>query len=118
MDHLEIIEVPKEDAAVKFHVLRVTKFNRTVWVVIANISMLTDDYSTLDVAILSNLMQANEYKRQPYGIPIQPMCQFWITIYKDQLYDALKTTSNLPAPEDCPPKQVTIFYFNLNFSFY
>lgn len=117
MDHLETIEVPEEDRAVIFRTLRVTKFNRTVWVVIANISA-TADFTKVDVAILSNLMQANVYKRQPYGIPIQPMCKFWITVYKDQLYDALKTTSNLPPPEECPPKEVLIFYYNLIFEFY
>lgn len=112
MDHMEIIKVPEADMAVDFRVLRVTKYNRTVWVLIANISLIAD-FTKVEVAILSNLMQANEYKRQPYGIPIQPMCKFWMTIYKDQLYDALKTTSNLPAPEGCPPKEVLIFYYNL-----
>lgn len=104
MDHMEKIEVAPEERSIDFRVLRVTKYNRTVWVIIANISF-PDDFAKVDVEILTNLMQGNEFKRQPYTIPLQPLCQFWKTIYKDQLYDALKTTSNLPAPEDCPPTE-------------
>lgn len=110
MDHLEIIDSP--DNAFDFKVLRVTKFNRTVWVIISNFTIAADDMSKVDVAILSNLMQGNEYKRQPYAIPQQPFCKFWGTTYKEQLYVALKTKSNLPEPEDCPPKVVTMFYNN------
>lgn len=110
MDHLETIEVPNEEKAVNFRVLRVTKYNRTVWVVVANLTTIAEDFTKVEVAILSNLMQANVYKRQPYGIPIQPFCKFWSTIYKDQLYEALKTTSNLPAPEECPPKEVFLYF--------
>lgn len=101
MDHIEIINSPGGNS-LNFTTLRVTKYNRTSYVGKAEFEILCKDQKKLEVAVLVQFMQGNEYKLQPYKINRKPFCDFYQNEFKTLVFDGLKPYSNLPQPENCP----------------
>lgn len=105
MDRLEIINSPGGNSF-NFKTLRVTKFNRTIYVGKAEFEVLTKDMSKMEIAIFAQSMQGNVYKQLPYKINKQLVCKFYKNEYKTMIYDGIKDFSNLPAPDNCPFENV------------
>lgn len=106
MDRLEIINSPGGNSF-NFTTLRVTKFNRTSYVVKAIFQQTAVSISNVEVAVFVQFMQGNEYKLQPYKVNRKPLCDFYKQEFNQIALGGMKSFSNLPEPsDDCPFKQV------------
>lgn len=100
MDHIDILDSPSGNSA-NFTTLRVTKYNRTVYIAKAEFEVNTD-MKNMEVAVFVQFMQGNEYKLQPYKVNRKPFCEFYQNEFKTLVLAGLKPYSNLPEPENCP----------------
>lgn len=99
MERLEIINSPGGNSY-NFTTLRVTKFNRTRYIVNAKYTEVAATTNNIEVAILTHTMQGNEYRKQPYKVNRKPFCNF----YKN----GFKNFANFPQPDDCPFPKVSL----------
>lgn len=107
MDHLEVINSPNGNSF-DFKIWRITKFNRTSYIMKGEVSQLTDDLTKVEIELIINIMQGNVYRYTPFGVKRKPFCEFWKNDYKSLLYspDVHKHFSNFPEPEECPYAKV------------
>lgn len=112
MDQLEIINSPGGNS-VNYKTLRVTKFNRTIYVIKADFEILSKDMSKMETAVFFQYMQGNVYKLQPIKINRKPFCDLYKNEFKAVVYDGLKNFTNLPPPDECPFPKVFVKFFNL-----
>lgn len=101
MDHLDIIKSPGGNCF-NFTTLRITKFNRTSYIVKANFVQVADSMNDISVELVTYLEQGNEYKLQPYKILRKPLCDAYKNEFLTYMYFGIKSFSNLPEPSQCP----------------
>lgn len=112
MDHLEVINSPNGNSF-DFKTWRITKLNRTCYVMLGDVLQTTEDLTKVDVELIVNFMQGNVYKYSPFGVKRKPFCDFWKNDYKTLLYASEHAKySNFPEPEECPfPKVYCLYYY-------
>lgn len=104
MDHLEVIKSPNVNTF-EFQTWRITKHNRTSYIMIGELQQLTDDLTKVEVEVIINILQGNVYVYTPFGVKRKPFCDFWENDYKSVFYlpELNLNVTNFPKPDECPP---------------
>lgn len=66
------------------------------------------------IEVFHNTDGKEEFGEKPFiTVKKTPVCEFMKTFYKEKLYDKIKDYSNLPNPEECPVKAVSLEGFEM-----
>lgn len=112
MDHLEVVNSPNKNTF-DFKTWRITKHNRTSYIMIGDFLQLTNDMTKVEVEVIINMLQGNVYRYTPFGVKRKPFCDFWKNDYKSIFYspEMNQNFSNFPSPDECPPPTVINTHF-------
>lgn len=122
MDRIELLNETYVDGYYNLSEFRITKFNRTAYVLNAQVELFVDINTNIkvEVSFHYNRLNNNQYTKSPMGIPKGYLCSVAEKFYRKSLMVALKDCSNLPQRQPnepiCPmEKVIRIFVVKLKF---
>lgn len=112
VDRVELLNSTFSDGIYNISELRVTKFNRTSYVLNLDAEIFFDVDQSVDAELTlhHNRMNNNEYNKMPFGLAKKSLCTYLEKYYKSILMEPMKNISNSPqlGPKDnvCPIPKV------------